>query len=338
MSARTLYLRVGALVIVGALLAVGFVLFLASGRGKGPTSLFETYSGESVQGLDVGAPVRFRGVPIGRVTEIRLASAEYSPAAGIAFTEAFSLVMIRFAVDLNQLGHTQLTLEQAITLGLRARISAQGITGVNYVEMDFVDPHRFPVPSIPWTSRYPVVPAIPSTVAQFRNAAEELVARLSTVPLEQMMGDLAALLATINKQTSEGDLAITLREAARSMQAVRELVTGDDLGGAMADLRAGAAAARALTEMPELRAIVTRFADTATEVQRFSDRLPGVMDNLDRTLRSTRGASSDLQATLAPILGDLRATVSNLRAATEQLRASPSQLLFGAPPPPDRRR
>jgi paraquat-inducible protein B len=56
MNTRTLYLRVGMLVIAGVLLAVGFVLFLAGNRGGATAVVYETYSRESVQGLDVGAP------------------------------------------------------------------------------------------------------------------------------------------------------------------------------------------------------------------------------------------------------------------------------------------
>ena len=71
MKGSALYLRVGLLVVVGAILATGFLVFLAGSRGQGPVTIFETYSAESVQGLDIGAPVRYRGVQIGRVTELR---------------------------------------------------------------------------------------------------------------------------------------------------------------------------------------------------------------------------------------------------------------------------
>lgn len=338
MKATALYLRVGTLVMVGLALAVGFVLFLAGNRDSGNMTMFETYSRESVQGLDVGAPVRYRGVPIGRVTEIKLAAAEYRPAAGLAYTDSFQLVLVRFGLNVAQIGEA-LTLEEAIRAGLRARITAQGITGVNYVELDFVSPDRFPAVSVPWTPRYPVLPSIPSTVAQVRNAAEVLVSRLADVPLEQMAANLAALLATLNQQTSDGDLAVTLREAARSMTVLRTALEGGGLEGALADLRAAATSARTLAEGPELRDAVGALAATATDLRRTTQRLPATVDTLERTLRTARGATGDVQSELGPIMAELRAAAANLRAATDQLRASPSQMLFGAPPPaPDRRR
>lgn len=337
MRSGSLYLRVGILVIVGVVLAVGFLLFLAGDRDSGRLTVFETYSRESVQGLDVGAAVRYRGVPVGRVTEIGLVSAEYRPAPGLAYTEAFQLVLIRFAVDVDRIGEAP-SLEDAIRLGLRARITAQGITGVNYVELDFVAPERFPVTPTPWTPRYPVVPSIPSTVAQVRDAAEVLVQRLADVPLEQMATDLAGLLATLNRQTTDGDLAVTLREAARAMALLRGAMEGGELEASLAELRAAAAAARSLMEAPELRATVSALGAAATDLRRTTQRLPATVESLERTLRTARTTTADVQAELTPILTELRAAAANLRAATEQLRASPSQLLFGAPPAPERRR
>ena len=66
-------------------------------------------------------------------------------------------------------------------------------------------------------------------------------------------------------------------------------------------------------------------------------RLPGTIAALESGLRTARGASTEIQAELAPILRDLRSAVGNLRDTTEALRRSPGQALFGAPPPPERR-
>ena len=339
MKSATLYLRVGILVVAGALLAAGFVIFLAANRGSGPVQVFETYSRESVQGLDVGAPVRYRGVPIGRVTEISLVSSAYRRPEGVAHTEAFQLVLIRFALDATAIAEVP-NMQEAIRLGLRARISAQGITGVNYLELDFVNPDRFPVPSIPWTPRYTVVPSIPSTVAQVRGAAEALVERLSQVPIEQMANDLASLLGGLSRQANEGDLAATLRGTAQMSAQINALLQSGAVEALLADARAAAEQARGLAAAPELRQAIANVSAAAVELRRATQRLPATIEGVDRTLRTARDTTSDIQSELVPILADLRATTASLRATAEALRGSPSQTIFGAPPPPpqDRRR
>jgi paraquat-inducible protein B len=339
MKSSALYFRVGLLVMAGLALAAGFVVFLASGRSSGPVTVFETYSRESVQGLDVGAMVRYRGVPVGRVTEIRLASSDYQRPERGAFTEAFQLVVIRFALDASQIGEAP-TAAEAIRLGLRARITAQGITGVNYIELDFVDPERFPVASVPWTPRHPVVPSIPSTAAQVRGAAETLVERVMQVPIEQMSNDLAALLAGLSRQTNDGDLAVTLREMALVATQLRTVLEAGGVEATLAELRGAAEAARGLAGAPELRQALASISAAANDLRRTTQRLPATVDGVERTLRAARDTTTDLQSELVPILADLRATTASLRATAEALRASPSQAIFGAPPPPppERRR
>ncbi|WP_203072522.1 MlaD family protein [Falsiroseomonas ponticola] len=337
MAARGLYLGVGVLAIAGIALAVGFVIFLAGGRGLQATEVFETYIEESVQGLDVGAPVRYRGVPVGRVTQIGLVAAEYRRPPGVEYGSGFQLVFVRFGIDPNLVGETP-SLADAVRLGLRARIRAQGITGVNYVELDFANPQRYPVPDLPWQPRNPVLPAIPSTVAQVTSAAEFMVQRLQGLPIEQMAADLAALLANLNRQTGDGDAATALREFARSMTLVRGALEESDLAGALGELRAAATDARNLLAGPELRGAVANAGAAAVELRRSAQRLPGAVEGMERTMRAARETTVDVQAELLPILIDLRATTASLRAMADQLRASPSQALFGAPPTPDRRR
>ena len=333
MRSSALYLRVGLLVLAGLLLAALFVVFLAGKRSGGPMVMLETYSRESVQGLDVGAPVRYRGVPIGRVMEIGLASAEYRRPERVAYTEAFQLVVIRFAVDPARIGEVP-TAQEAIAIGLRARISAQGITGVNYIELDFVNPDRFPMISVPWTPRFPFVPAIPSTVAQMRGAAETLVERLTQIPIEQVATDIAALIGGLSRQANDGDMAIALREVAQIAAHLRAMMDSGALDALLAEAREAAAGARGVTNAPELREAITSVAAAANELRRTTQRLPATIDGMERTLRTARHTTSDIQSELVPILADLRATTASLRATAEALRASPSQSIFGAPPPP----
>ena len=337
MRSSTLYLRVGLLLVAGAVLAVGFVIFLAGKRSSGPTFVFETYSRESVQGLDVGAPVRYRGVPIGRVTQVALVSAEYQRPERVPYTEAFQLVLVRFAIEPAQIGEVP-TAAEAIRIGLRARISAQGITGVNYLELDFVNPERFPVPVLPWTPRYPHVPSIPSTVAQVRGAAETLVERLLQVPIEEIANDIAALIGGLARQTTDGDLAVTLRELSQIAAQIRTVLDSGALEALLADARGAAEGARSVAGGPELRAAIANVSAAANDLRRTTQRLPATIEGVDRTLRTARDTTSDLQSELVPILADLRATTAALRATAEALRSSPSQSLFGAPPPPPERR
>jgi ABC-type transporter Mla subunit MlaD len=331
-QSRGLYLRVGALVLAGLTLGIGFILFLTASRLGASNTMFETYLRESVQGLEVGAPVRYRGVSIGRVAEIGLVSAEYRRPEGDAFRSSFQLVFVRFAVDERKIGEAP-SIEDAIRLGLRVRIAAQGITGVNYLEVDFVDPVRFPPREVPWEPRYTYLPAVPSTVAQVQTAAETLLQRLQDVDLPALIDNVVGLIADMRGQVRDGDLAVTLREAATLMRTLRSVAETADVPGTLAEVRGVAGDARALLGGRELRQTLVNTAAAAAELRAVAARLPASVAALDSGIRTARVATTDVQAELAPILRDLRAAVGNLRDTTEQLRRYPSQAIFGAPPP-----
>lgn len=327
-----LYLRVGALLIVGAGLLIGFVLFLTAGRINSDAGLlFETYLRESVQGLDVGSSVRYRGVAVGRVTEIGLVSAEYLRERDSPFSSAYQLVMVRFAVDPRRIGPVP-DLQEAIDNGLRTRIASQGITGVSYLELDFLDAaRRMPPPTLPWTPRAAFIPSVPSTITQVTTAAENLISRLNTLDIEGLLNNLNGLVGDLRGQVTNGDLAVLLRDASALLQSLRETVATAEINQTLGDLRAAAAGVR-----DAAGTVQGTFA--GPDIRNALARLPMVMQSLEATVRAARVATTDTQADLGPILRDLRATAANLRDTTEMLRRSPSQAIFGAPPPPPERR
>jgi ABC-type transporter Mla subunit MlaD len=320
------------MVVVGLALLVGFVLFLTQNRTSSSDAMFETYIRESVQGLEVGSPVRYRGVAVGRVTEIALAAAEYRRPEGEGFAAAFQLVVVRFAVNLARVGDVPST-EEAVAQGLRARMAAQGITGVGYIELDFLDPDRFLVPSVPWTPRYGWIPAVPSTVAQVTSAAEMFVRQIQGIDFVGLVANINDLVSDLRRQAEGGDLAVALRDTSALMQELRGIVGASDVPGAVAELRATSAAVRGLAEGREIRETLSAMGAAAQDLRRATARLPGTIGQLESSLRAARNTTTDVQADLAPLLRDLRATTANLRETTEALRRSPSQALLGAPPP-----
>src|ERR1044072_1248420 len=74
---RARYFKIGLFIIIGTVIAAFGVVALGVGTIFQKKILVETYIDESVQGLDVGSPAKFRGVPVGKVETITLTSAEY---------------------------------------------------------------------------------------------------------------------------------------------------------------------------------------------------------------------------------------------------------------------
>jgi len=331
-SSRRVQFSVGLLVLTGLALGVGFVLFLTRDRVSNQDAMFETYLRESVQGLEVGSAVRYRGVSVGRVTEIGLASAQYRRPEGEPFAGAFQLVIVRFAVSLGRVGDIP-SLSEAVEHGFRARLASQGITGVVYIELDFVDPSRAPVPDLPWTPRYAFIPSVPSTVAQAQSTLEQVMRQLQDVDIAAFVQNLDGLLTDLRTLARGVDLAPAVGEAQALMADLRNLIARADVPALIEDLRATATATRNVVEGEDLRQTLGALSATAEALRDTTQRLPPTITQIQAALRAARGTTTDLQAELAPILRDLRSTTANLRETTEALRRSPSQALFGAPPP-----
>ncbi|HEY8611536.1 MAG TPA: MlaD family protein [Roseomonas sp.] len=331
-SSRGLYLRVGILILVGLAVGVGFILFFTAGKLGRSTQAFETYIRESVQGLDIGAAVRFRGVQLGQVTEISLVATEYPPPNGRAFAAAYQRVLVRFALDLTRLRDAPDT-ARAVQNGLRARLASTGITGVGYLELDFVDPERFPVEELPWTPESLVIPAIPSTVAQVTSVAEQLALRISNLPIEQILGDMAGLLADLRRQVNDGDVAQASRAATETLETLRQVVQDLNLPALSGELRGTIAEAREVIGGPEVRGTL-RNANAAMErLQAGLQRLPGAIAQVEQAARSVNNTVGAIGGDLTPTLRDLRAASGSLRDTTELLRRSPGAAVLAPPPP-----
>ena len=311
-----LYLRVGALIVAGGALMVGFVLVLTAGRFGEQGIIYETYLRESVQGLEVGSGVRYRGVAIGRITEISLAAAEYGQGQATAYTGDYQLVVVRYAVDMKRVGPVP-DYRAAMDLGLRTRLASQGLTGLSYLELDFLESARGqPVQAPPWTPRYTFIPSTRSTVTAVTTAAEAIIERLGRLDIEGLVNGATLLVTDLRAQLGDGDVAMLVREGSTTLRTLRET----------------AAALQGIAQSPDLRATLANANAATAELRTALARLPALIQAMETTVRTARSLSTDTQADLAPILRDLRATTANLRETTEALRRSPGQAIFGGPP------
>lgn len=325
MEGRGTYLRVGALLLTGIALLVGLALWIG-GSKFGGGARFETYFAESVQGLNIGAPVKYRGVTVGQVADIGVALSEYSGSTATLLSNPdFRQVYVRYNIDLSRLAEVP-NVQQAIDAGLRARLATQGLTGLAYVELDFLAHPPPPPPSMPWKSWGTVIPSSPSTLAQVQNTAQALADRLSRLDLEGIVNGITGLTADLRRELQGGDVRDTLQAADALLAEIRQQV-------AQADLPGTTAALRALAQGPDTRAALAGGALATQRLAAAAEALPRLIAALQATAQRADASSADLTVQLLPILRDTRATLANLREASEGLKRDPGQILFGAPPP-----
>jgi len=332
-SGRGAYLRVGLLLAAGLALAVALALFLVGNRIRHGRT-FESYFRESVQGLEVGAPVKFRGVTLGQVTDIGMVAALYFGDESLDLDrDTTRLVFVRYVIDIGRTGHLADT-ASVVRAGLRARLASQGITGLAYIELDFVDPAHFPLKPVPWTPEYDIIPSVPSTLAQVQDAAQALLAKINAIDIVAIGQSAQRLLDDVHGQLAAGgDAQQALAGTAALMASAREAVERADLPGLTAELRATAAGLRGVVGGKQVRDMLAASTRAADRLADASGKLPALVTALETAVRRTTLGADDLQADFAPVLRDARAAAANLRDTTEALRRYPAGVLLGAPPP-----
>ncbi|HUZ63876.1 MAG TPA: MlaD family protein [Acetobacteraceae bacterium] len=332
MEGRGAYLRVGLLLLGGLVLLVGLVLFLSGGT-FGQTAKYETYFAESVQGLDIGAPVKFRGVTIGRVTGIGLVNAVYGRNAPVDVRKAtYRLVFVRFEIDTKRIGQVPDT-QTAIKTGLRARLASQGITGISYLELDFVKPGKYPPLTVPWQPKYEYIPSMPSTFTQVQDAAQQLLARLDKVNIDGLVNTLATVADDVHTELKTGDIHRVLADADTLVKDLDASVKGADLPGLSAEISHGMASLRTMATGPQTKNLLAQITAAANRLSVAAGKLPALIAAMQATVQRANGTTADLQQQIDPLLRDARAAAANLRDTTDALRRYPGGVLFGGPPP-----
>src|SRR4030095_8667843 len=107
------HVRLGLFVLVSVCVLAAALFALAGRKWFQPTFTFETYFNKSIAGLELGAPVRFRGVPLGHVTEILTSSATYE--RGVPLERRREYIVVRVEVNLSAREAEQMKRE-AVTL------------------------------------------------------------------------------------------------------------------------------------------------------------------------------------------------------------------------------
>ncbi len=348
MSLKANYFKLGLFVIGAIVAAVVTLLVIGSGRWFQPRIAMETYFDESVQGLDIGSKMKYRGVVIGEVTKISFTYVRYQLDQPMAQRAKF--VLVDAQIDPRLVGGRaaagDLTspegAKQEIERGLRVRLAPQGITGTSYLELDYFDPPP-PVLPIDWTPANLYIPSTRSTVAQFVNAASEILDRLHKLDVEGTVANLNKLMTTTTAKLDAIDAKAISERTERTLAKVESTLDGiaakklsEESLALISELRESNAELRKTLANPALQRIPEETAAAMAKMREFvSDpKLAATLGHLERTLgrldRLTGGGQTDLATTIA----NLRAITDNLRELSESAKRYPSNVLFGAPPTP----
>jgi phospholipid/cholesterol/gamma-HCH transport system substrate-binding protein/paraquat-inducible protein B len=189
------YFRLGLFVFAGFAAILALILVFGTGQLFKKTMMAETYIEQSVTGLDVGAPVRFRGVKLGQVTSISLSGTMYESNKPLADRKEYVVIRMRLDGDQNEI----LGPDGKLPPDLRARVKSQGITGVNYVELDYVrDMANYKTLPYDWKPEFILIDALPSQTDIFFSGIRKVLDNLGEMNLAATQKKFDELLVNLN--------------------------------------------------------------------------------------------------------------------------------------------
>ncbi len=340
------YFKIGLFIIVGTIIGAVGVVALGVGTIFQKKVLVETYIDESVQGLDVGSSVKFRGVQVGKVETISLTSAEYPT------KRRYVLVRIGLTTKIFLADPGSPSFLAEVEKGLRVRLASQGVTGAAYIEADYQDPARNPPLEIDWRPYYPYVPSSRSRITQLSESLEKILRSVENIDVGALVDGLEKSLLTITKVAEGanfdklgGQAHAFLTEVRDTNRQLKELIGSSDIKSAFKDSAAAASGARQIIESAQapIDQMLADLPRAAESLERMVKRLDAVTADLPDTSAQLRQTLQRMNRLIATQQQGIAATVENLQAVsndikelTESSRKYPSQVLFGAPPPPSK--
>jgi phospholipid/cholesterol/gamma-HCH transport system substrate-binding protein/paraquat-inducible protein B len=312
-------IKVGTFVIASAALILGGVIALGSGRFFHETQILETSTRESVDGLQVGSPVKYRGVPIGEVDTISFADRLYpgTDDNGSSEFDYGSPVVIRMKVRLDVFGpgkSEQFTkdIERGVAKGLRARMRSAGLTGGLFVELDMADAHEYPEIKPPFLPDYPYVPSAPSRFDEVLAMLERVSNSLGSVDFEGIGAGMKEAVDNLNRLLG-GRVDTMLANA----------------DGFIAELGKSNAMLQRLLADPRLERTLDNASSMSADLRAT---LPAAVREYGEFGAELNTLLSGEEYELRRLLEALRQTAENLELLTDHAREDPPRLLFSAPP------
>jgi len=234
------YAKVGLTVVLGVAAVAGLLIYFG-GAGR-DTCVFqaETYYDDPVSGLSVGSEVNFRGVKVGEVREISFIGCHYEDVD----EPDRQKIYIRMAFDsklarLDTSEDPEELLRSLVSKGLRATVSASGVTGLSRMELNMPkDGSAQPVPPVSWRPELVCIPPAPSVLQSFSDAATQVMNKMKQMDFSSAWSNVSSVaesFSEISRNMSglvEGQKAgidsilLSVDQAARSLKefadAVRE--------------------------------------------------------------------------------------------------------------------
>ncbi|MGE9296882.1 MAG: MlaD family protein [Puniceicoccales bacterium] len=323
---------IGGFVLSAIVLATVAIIIFGSGSFLKQKAEFVLYFDDSVNGLATGAPVKFKGVPIGQVKDIyiRYNQSEDSSAIPVIIEIDQSRLQTTLGVKINL--RNPEVLRAQINEGLRGTLQqASFVTGLLFVELNYVPnappPVLHQVEDVDGNLEYLEIPTLQSGLTEIIKKVSKTLNSISQIDFAAMGRKLNSTLDKLDKGVGEVDFKGLNDQAIATLKSIEELARNEDLQKSFANLD------KTLTDLQGLigtldsdfAALVADLQVTLDQARETLNSISGLADNADNMV----APDSPLRYELTNALSELAGAARSMRVLADYLERNPNALLTG---------
>jgi len=267
----------------------------------------------SVRGLNLGAPVEFKGIKVGVVKQIRL---EFdSSDASFKIPVLVEIEPERFLTDTEADIDAPLeTLDTLISHGLRARLQTGSLfTGQLFVELDMYPDE--PVRMVGAGTPFIELPTIPADFAQMTTSVKNILVKMEKLDIEEIGSELLSILQGANKV----------------VQGAGKLINKKELEEAVDDFK---------TSLTLLKQILGKLDQHVEPIAANLENAIGASHKALEKTQTTLGLlgevlspNSPLQHQILELASEMSEMARSIRTLVDMLERHPNSIIFGKDPP-----
>ncbi len=319
--------------VLGAL-ALGMIALLSFGGLSlfSKPQRFLVYFDESIHGLDLGSPVKLRGVRVGRVVDLEIHYDDAANKSVVVVTGELNRNVITDARGAQLKVAGPKDIQEMVDHGLRAQLGVQGLaTGLLFVELDFVDPGQYPAQVFASPPKLVVIPSTLSAISEYQASLSVILSDLKKVDFAGLSKEVKALLVTANQKVTALDTKTLGDKVGRAADAVTAFVDSPEAKQAFANLNEALTATKAAVAK-----IDAQVGPVSDELKATLAAALTAMKTLDATAATTRqfvqqqGQVGDEVTVALRQIAEAAGALENLANAIER---NPSALVVGKKKP-----
>ncbi len=313
---------IGMFVLTAIVIMVVAVMIFGAAKFFADTEKCVSYFTESVNGLDVGAHVKYKGVVIGKVEAIKIRPS-------LSGNENETPVAIVYSIDLNlfkrriqgkQLNFNKWLAEQ-MHEGLRAKLNYQSIvTGMLYIELDYLAERGANYEIRYKGSDLTEIPSAKTGLSEMAKELQQTFSKIAKINLDNIGNNLEKLLATANQKLEAVDSKSINDSTITALNSVNALVNNPDLKQSLSNFKI------LLSDADNaVKSMTKDFSSMSKSANKTMEKMDGLIANADSIL----APQSPFRYELAMLLRNLSESLSSISNLSEYIQRNPSSILTG---------